>query len=104
MKTITLSICLLLLCTQAWSDEDHNEARSLRLQGEILPLTQILKEAEKAGLDTILEAELEKEDGQWCYEIEGLSEGNEVIELLINAKTGEIIRTEYEKKSHKGHD
>lgn len=104
MKTITLSICLLLLCTQAWSDEDHNEARSLRLQGEILPLTQILKEAEKAGLDTILEAELEKEDGQWCYEIEGLSKGNAVIELLINAKTGEIIRTEYEKKSHKGHD
>lgn len=105
MKINYLILSLLMFITaHAWSDSDHDEARNLRLQGEILPLTEILKTAQAAGLSSILEAELENKHDQWCYEIEGLSDQNQLIEILIDAKTGDIISTEFEKKKHKDID
>ncbi len=101
----TIACLLILTSTAAWSDreKDHDEARRLRLEGKILPLSIILVEAEKAGMETILEAELEKENHQWLYEIEGLSNHKEWLELTIDASTGKILSIE-KKRSKRKHN
>jgi len=100
-----IAILFLSVSSVVWGDrtQDHEEARTLRLKGEIMPLRNILKVAEQAGLDTILEVELEKETGQWYYEIEGLSESNQFLELKIDASTGNVIEKEAKKKRHRKH-
>ena len=107
MKLKVLVACLFLIASNCvWSDgdHDHEEARLLRLNGEIVPLSQILMNAENEGLETILEVELEKENGQWIYEIEGLSKDNQLIELEYDARSGDMLSRESKKRKNKDHD
>lgn len=106
IRDILIAGLIFLLSTSAWTgqDLDHEEARDLRAQGLILPLTQIIQQAEQAGLETILEVELEKEQDGWIYEIEGLTKHYQLIELTIDARTGNVIATEFKKRHHRKHD
>jgi uncharacterized membrane protein YkoI len=94
---------LCLFSTSAWSDRhpDHDEARNLRLKGEILPFSHILEKAEQAGIRTVLDVELERENDQWHYEVEGLTDNNRLLKLTIHADNGEIVDTQYKKRPHK---
>lgn len=103
MKQFLLTCLPILIATMAWSDQDHDEARELRLQGKVLPLTLILEQKALSGLETILEVELEQENNQWYYEIKGLSKHNRLIEFIVDADSGNIVNKEY-KKHHRDHD
>ena len=80
------------------------EARRFRISGEILPLSEVLQKAEQAGIDTLLEAELEQENQHWVYEVEGVSDTNQLIELTIDAQTGRIIKREHQKRRNREAD
>lgn len=94
---------LSLFSTTAWSDRhpDHDEARNLRLKGDILPFRRILENAEQAGISTVLDVELERENDRWHYEVEGLTDSNRLLKLTIQADNGEIVDTQYKKRPHK---
>lgn len=92
------------MITWASDEIDQNAARALRIKGEILPLEEVLKTARKAGLVDILEIELEKENGKLVYEIEALTEKNRVTEIIIDARSGNILHEEGDKHQYGDRD
>jgi len=75
---------------------DHKEARDLRQQGKILSLQEILKQVEKDHPGQVIETELERESGRYIYELEIVNEQGKVIEIEIDAGTGETLKVEEE--------
>lgn len=87
-------LAMLSAGSMAWADSDHKRARALLEQGKILPLSEIMKQASSHISGKILEIELEEEDGIIVYEIEFLSEHDVVMEMFIDARTGQLISVE----------
>jgi uncharacterized membrane protein YkoI len=101
-KPTNLLSCIALVCVSlaltasghASDDLDHETARTLRLEGKILPLATILSRMEALDLTTVLELELEREDDRLIYEVEALDQRNRVVEVYIDASTGELLKFE----------
>lgn len=93
---ITIAGVLLLGVSSVTADHDHNEARKLKTEGEILPLEQVINKARKLRPGRILEVELEHEDGRYSYQLELLGAGGSVWELEFDARSGELIKQEKE--------
>lgn len=74
--------------------EEHDNVYALRRAGLILPLSEILKRARQAHPGELLEADLDEEGGRYIYELEMASEDGLHRELHLDAKTGELLRTE----------
>ena len=92
-KSTWIMILLLAVLSaggMAWAG-DHERARALLEQGKILPLSEIMKQASSRVSGKVLEVELEEKGGMIVYEIEFLSEHNVVMEMLIDARTGQLI-------------
>ena len=95
LTRILLLQAMLSASSMAWAG-DHERARALLEQGKILSLSEIMKQASSQIPGKILEVELEEEEGKIVYEIEFLSEHNVVMEMFIDAHTGQIISIEEE--------
>ncbi len=93
---LMLGLSGLFVLTPGLSDEDHQQARRLKEQGEILPLEDIIKAAKARQPGRVIEVELEDEDGRHVYEVELLDARGEVWELYFDAATGELIKHERE--------
>lgn len=78
----------------ALADGDHDEARRLLKSGDIMSLELILEKLRPDHPGKILEIELEQEAGQLVYEIEMLGDDGIVRELIIDARTGDLLRSE----------
>ncbi|MFV3076543.1 PepSY domain-containing protein [Niveispirillum fermenti] len=86
----------------AWTDEgdddddddidDHDLARAALERGEIMSLRDIMEMAERGYPGRLLEVELEIKRGRFVYDIELLSPDGRLIELLYDARTGELLR------------
>lgn len=87
---------LLLLMPAAWADlhVDHDRAQAARARGEALPLTKILALVEREFRGDVIEIEFERDDGETIYEVEILLPDGRVIELEVNARTGELLKLE----------
>lgn len=75
---------------------DYETARDAVLRGEMLPLEQILALVEADHPGQIVEVELEDEDGMWLYEVEVLTPAGQLIEIDLDARTGDILGYEEE--------
>lgn len=98
MKTSQIIFCavLAIACSVVSArDLDQDEARALRMRGIILPLDRLMHETMQRypGM-TLLEADLEEEDGLFIYEVEVLTAQGVVRELELNAHDGRILKDE----------
>ncbi|GAA5135806.1 PepSY domain-containing protein [Alloalcanivorax gelatiniphagus] len=76
-------------------DVSHDEALRLRQSGEVQPFEKILAVAmERHPRASLLEAELERDDGELIYELELLTADGVVRELEIDARSGRILEDE----------
>lgn len=75
--------------------EDQDEVRALKDMGDILSLEQVMERVRAQHDGRILEAELEREDGRYVYEIELLDEQGRVREMYYDAKNGEALTSGY---------
>lgn len=76
-------------------DIGPNEALRLRQQGEILALEKLLDIALSLYPGArLLEAELEKDDGVYIYEVELITRDGVVRDIEINAQDGRILKDE----------
>jgi uncharacterized membrane protein YkoI len=94
--TVLLSLLLGVLGTPGMArDLDQDEALRLRRDGVIMPFEQLMQRLgrEYPG-STLLEAELEEEDGVLVYEVEILTAGGGVRELELDARDGRILKDE----------
>jgi uncharacterized membrane protein YkoI len=74
------------------SDEvDHDEALWLAEQGRIQPLRVMIDDALRRFPGRFLEAELERDDGRYIYELEIVTRDRRVIELEYDAATGTLL-------------
>lgn len=78
----------------ALAGDDHERARDALSAGEIQPLTAILGRAEQLLGGRMIEAELEREDGLWVYEVKLLRPNGRVVEALFDARSGELLAIE----------
>lgn len=96
MKYSSLILCLLLFCTPAWGDGDHDRARRTLQSGAILPLSQIVDRALADYPGDLLEAELETDHDRPIYELKIITRQGGMVKLYYDAQDGILIR----KKGH----
>ena len=73
------------------SHSDQDDARDALRRGKVMPLTAILEIAFRRVPGTVLEAELETEDGVLTYKIDILSDAGRKTRIRLNARNGDII-------------
>ena len=83
----------LLLAGQvnAAQSADQDEIRRLRADGAIVPLEQLVDDAQRRHAGRVLEAELKHRDDGYNYEIEILDEAGVVRELIYDATSGRLL-------------
>lgn len=93
LKPLATALLLILLATARSSvaGDDHEQARQLHDAGEIVSLDIIIITLRKQGITRILEAELEKEDGRWLYEVEYLDDAGKVDKAYFDARNGQVL-------------
>ena len=98
MKTILIYLVLAVGTTSlpAWGDRELSteQIRDLVKQGKILALDTILSKHRALTKGRLLDLEVEEEHGRIIYEMEFLRKNGDVIELTIDAKTGELLEQE----------
>lgn len=75
----------------AGDDIGQDEALRLAEQGHILPLQALIEDALRRFPGRFLEAELERDDGRYTYELEIVTRDRRVIELEYDAATGKLL-------------
>lgn len=81
----------------AGKDVSNEHIRELVNQGRILSLETILQKYRQQVQGRLLDLEVESEHGRVVYELEFLRDDGYVIELKIDAATGEMLEKEIER-------
>lgn len=83
----------------AFGGDDFNpeQIREMVRQGRILPLQTLLEKHSALTQGRLLDLEVESEHGRILYELEFLRENGVVVELVIDAENGELLKSEVER-------
>lgn len=96
-RPLLLTAALALLPTQLPAGaprSDQDQARAARARQDVLPLERILAIVERHVEGRIIDTELERDDGRLRYELELLLPDGRVIEIEIDARTGDFLKLE----------
>ena len=85
---------LFFLAGPGLAESDHDLAREAASRSEILPLAAVMQDVSERYSATLLEVELEREHGQYVYEFELITPDGRILEVLVDAKTGEVLEEE----------
>ncbi|MDV7143013.1 PepSY domain-containing protein [Tropicimonas sp. TH_r6] len=85
---------ILLLAGPVTAESDHDLAREAGSRHEILPLATVMQDVSEHYSATLLEVELEREHGLYVYEFELITSDGRILEILVDAATGEILEEE----------
>jgi uncharacterized membrane protein YkoI len=93
IRVLLLAIAPLIVPAVALaSARDHDEARHAVEAGEIRPLTEILNMVRGQLPGEIVRVKIEREKGLWIYEFRVVNRGGQLLEVYVDARTGEIKR------------
>ncbi len=95
LRKALIMLCLATLAMPATAQDrrDHERARAALEAGQIRPLAEVLTDAERRFLGRVIEAELERDDGTWLYELKILPPNGRMFVVEIDAATGALLRT-----------
>jgi uncharacterized membrane protein YkoI len=101
MKTLVLLSALLATLPLAVGGQepalpDFEIAEDAVARGEILPLAEILTRVQTTHPGRVTEVELEFSDGIRVYEVDVVTPDGRLIEVDLDARTGEVIDFEEE--------
>ena len=57
----------------------------------MMPLPALLERLQRSHPGQVLELELERDDGQWVYEVKLLQPQGQLLRLKLDARTGEVL-------------
>ncbi len=77
--------------SHAADNADHDRARQAVEAGEVLPLRSILERVEREYPGQVMEVELDREKGEWVYEVKLLRKGGALMKLKLLARDGTIL-------------
>lgn len=92
IATTGLGLLLAMGSPLAGERLDHDEIKQLRETGQILPMEQVMGSAQAEQPGQLVEAELEREDDAYRYEIKILAADGAIHTLYLDAATAEIIK------------
>jgi uncharacterized membrane protein YkoI len=72
---------------------DHERARAALEAGQIRPLSDLLAEVERRFRGRVIEADLERDDNQWLYELKILPPNGRIFIVELDAATGAMVRS-----------
>jgi uncharacterized membrane protein YkoI len=97
-STLTGAVVLMTLTMSAMprvgyaaDDADHERARHAVEAGDVLPLRTILDRVEREYPGQVMEVDLDREKGEWVYEIKLLRKGGVLMKLKILARDGTVL-------------
>lgn len=70
----------------------HDRARDAVARHVARPLSEILPEIERRYRARMVEVELEDDDGRLAYEIELVTDAGRLIEVVVDAATGSVVK------------
>lgn len=81
------------LAAPVWASDrdDHERAMQAVQAGQVLPLTTVLERLGREHPGQVLEVELERDFGQWIYEIKLLSADGQLLKLKLDAGTAAVL-------------
>ena len=89
---LCIGLVLLVSPSSVMADDiDHDDVLALTEQGVILPLQPLISDALGRYPGRFLEAELERDDGRYIYELEIVTHDQRVIELEYDAVSGTLL-------------
>lgn len=95
---VLLSLILLLplapLRAQDLATPDYEFARDAVARGQILPLAEVLARLQAVHPGRVVEVELEQGDDMLIYEVELVTQDGRLVEVEIDAATGQILELE----------
>lgn len=93
-RSTPLLLAFSFLATPAWASDrdDHERALQAVQSGQVLPLTTVLERLGRQHPGQVLEVELERDGGQWIYEIKLLSADGQLLKLKLDAGTAAVVR------------
>ena len=74
--------------------ERRDEVRRAVEAGEVLPLAQILERLRDKVSGDVTGIEIDREDGRWRYEFRVIERSGRVLEVHVDARSGNIERIE----------
>lgn len=98
-RSLSLLLALALVLPPALSraDEDDEELERLRAaveKGQVLPLSTLREKLHERFPGEIVKTELDMEDGRFVYEFKVLQSGGQLLEIEMDAATGQVIDVE----------
>lgn len=78
------------------SERDHERALQAMEAGEIKALSDILVSISKETPGRVLEVELERERGQWIYEIKLIQDTGLIMKLEVDARSGQVLKSRHD--------
>lgn len=79
-----------------WEDDDHAYDRARRAldRGETLPMAELLERLKTRVPGEVVGVEFEREDGKWVYEFKVIDSRGRLLEVYVDAQTGEVLSME----------
>ena len=95
LKSLLLCLALLPVALPVAAQErrDHERARAALEAGQIRPLSDLLAEVERRFRGRVIEADLERDDSQWLYELKILPPNGRIFIVELDAATGALVRS-----------
>lgn len=93
VKHVCTCLCL-FLSGPGLAESDHDLAREAASRSAILPLATVMQDVSERYSATPLEVELEREHGRYVYEFELITAEGRILEVLVDAATGEVLEEE----------
>jgi uncharacterized membrane protein YkoI len=97
LKRFVAGSALLVLLSGAAFGQDLFDVFSAPQPDGILPMETILSQARAAVDGTVTEIELERKRGAWVYEVDIVSPNGRKTELIMDARTGNILSRKIER-------
>ncbi len=94
VRALILAAALLFAASGAPAlARDHDDARRAVEAGEIRPLADILNTVKGRLPGEVVGVKLEREAGAWKYEFRVVDEKGRLLEIHVDARSGEVERT-----------
>lgn len=104
-RTFFICVAFALLCSAAVPAppaQDAGEKAIAQVPPKVVPLTDILAIVRRIAPGKVIDVELEYDvdfddehpDARWVYEVEVLTDLNQVVELEFDAETGKLLEIE----------
>lgn len=94
VASLLFGVLLAPVVPHAGEDDELERLREAVLRGQVLPLSTLREKLRARFPGEIVKTELDIEDGRFVYEFKVLQSGGQLLEIEMDAATGEIVDVE----------